>query len=112
MSPGLQSKSLHWLSKPLFVLGIRTDFLDGRVGELGVRTRQISPLLPQLVLSVSEAAALHEEAGGRLVRESTHGRDPIEHYAQLRHLRERDLLPSIHQWKLFFLMSCIIMGQH
>ena len=50
------------------------------------------------MLSVSEAVALREDAGGHLVRESTYRRDPIESYAQLQNLRERDffaLYPSM-----------------
>ena len=89
-----------------FVRAWNSHRLPGRNGgipnELAVCIRQISPLLPQFVPSVSEAVALHEEAGGRLVRESTYGRDPIEHYAQLRHLRERDFFAVYPSMEVIF----------
>ena len=66
----------------VFVRAWNSHRLPGRNGgiphELADRTRQIRTLLPAQVPSASEAVALHEASGGRLVCESTYGRDPLQ----------------------------------
>ena len=56
----------------------------------------------------SEAVAIHEDAGGRLSRESTFGRYPLECYPHphLQHLRDRDF------HALYPLMQCIFYVLH
>ena len=85
-----------------FVHAWNAHRLPGRNGGvpnvLAARTRRICTLLPMQVLSTTEGVRLHEAAGGHLVRESTYGRDPLEHHTELQQLRQRDffaLYPSV-----------------